>query len=184
MVDISISGSIVADVLNLFVQLLKGILLPFVVNGINKSVPLKIETSINGMIYNSQGLLILEKLGGLGFDFAYTAVPKVSDTQIDFFLNATIFNNSFGIIPPVDGYGDLLIDAGTFDTVQIDISQYTVESMFLTLQESDKLKIYIDDQMIPATSAFNLTTTSLNDLLPGLVDKYGAGLPMGISISS
>lgn len=136
------------------------------------------------MIYNSHGFLVLEKVGGLGIDFAYTAMPKVSDTQIDIYLNGTIFNNSFGLISPMEGYGDLLIDAGTTDTVQVDVSQYMVESLFLTLQESGDLQVYIDDAMIPPTSAFNLTTTSLDELLPGLVEKYGADLPMGIALSS
>lgn len=40
MIDISISGSIIADVVNLFVQLLKGFLLPLVVNSINDKTPL------------------------------------------------------------------------------------------------------------------------------------------------
>jgi hypothetical protein len=133
LVDIDISGSLIADVVNLFIPLVKGFVIPSVVNSINDATPILIEDEINTMLYNSHGLLVLEKLGGLGLDFAYTAVPKVSDTQIDFYVNATIFNNSFGVVPPVDAIGDLLIDFATFDTAQIDISQYTVDSLFLTL---------------------------------------------------
>ncbi len=184
LVDIDISGSIVADVVNLFIPLVKGFLIPSIVDSINDATPVLIESEINTMLYNSHGLLVLEKLGGLGLDFAYTAVPKVSDTQIDFYMNATVFNNSFGVVPPVDTIGDLLIDVATFDTVQIDISQYMVDSVFLTLYESDRLKLEIDNEMIPATSALSLTTSSLEEFLPGLVATYGEDLPMGIKVSS
>lgn len=68
---------------------------------------------MNTIFYNTHGLIVLEALGELGFDFSYTSPPKVSDNQIDFYLNATIFNASFGEISPNEGFGDLLIDTST-----------------------------------------------------------------------
>ena len=38
--------------------------------------------------------------------------------------------------------------------------------------------------MIPATSALSLTTSSLEEFLPGLVAKYGEDVNMGIKVSS
>ncbi len=130
LIDISISGSIVADVLNLFIQLFKGVIVDIMVNAINNQTPAMVTSEVNTLFYDSQGLMMF---GDLGFDFAYTAAPKVWDTQIDMYLNATFFNSSFGVISPNEGFGDLYIDTASNDCVQMDISQYTVESLFLTL---------------------------------------------------
>ena len=178
-IDISISGSITADVLNLFIQLFKGFLVNIIENEINKQTPIMMTSMINTMIYNSHGLLVMEKLGGFGFDFAYTSVPVVSDTQIDLFFNATFLNSSFGLISPNEGFADVLIDPATIDCMQVDISQYTIDSLFLTLHEGGKLSVYLSQALIPA-----LTTTTLEAFLPGLVAKYGDEMPMGIQIST
>ena len=46
------------------------------------------------------------------------------------------------------------------------------------------MKFTIDDSTIPATSAFSLNTTALDDFLPGLVAKYGPDVPMSLLIST
>jgi hypothetical protein len=62
------------------------------------------------------------------------------------------------------------------------MSLYSVESMFLTLYESNKLRLYLDDTVLKPTSGFNFTTTSMEDFLPGLVETYGDNVPMGLLI--
>jgi hypothetical protein len=65
----------------------------------------------------------------------------------------------------------------------MDLSAYSAESFMMTLFDSGDFEILVDEEMIPATSGFSLTTTSLNDFLPGLVDVYG-DQPMEIFISA
>lgn len=178
LVDITISGSIVADIANLFVQLFQDLVLGIIVNNVNAVTPAILSSDVNTFLYNSHGKIVLEALGNLAFDFSYTSPPVISDTQIDIYLNATVFNASFGEISPNEGFGDLLIDTATRENVQIDVSRYMVESVFLTLFESNRLKLMITNELIPATSAFSLTTSSLNVFLPGLVEKYGEDVQM------
>jgi hypothetical protein len=40
------------------------------------------------------GYITLQKLGDISLDFAYDATPIVTEYQIDFFVNGTIFNKS------------------------------------------------------------------------------------------
>lgn len=68
--------------------------------------------------------------------------------------------------------------------MQIDVSRYTVESLFLTLFESNRLHVLLTNDIIPPTSAFSLTTTSLDVFLPGLVAKFGNDVPMTILIAA
>lgn len=127
---------------------------------------------MNTFFYNAGGLLEVDALG-LGVDYSYTAVPVVSDTQIDFYINGTFFSEKFGEIAATGGIGDFYLNTSTSKTVQLEISRYTVESFFLTLFEADKLQLLLTDEMIPPTSTFSLTTTSLEEFLPGLVATYG-----------
>jgi len=66
----------------------------------------------------------------------------------------------------------------------MDLSQYFCESFFYTFYESDRLKFTISNEMLPAAYANMFTTTSLENLLPGLVAKYGDNMPMAIEISA
>lgn len=93
---------------------------------------------------------MLDKLFGIGFDFAYTHLPVVSDTQLDFYLNATIFNSQFGEVSPNEGFGDLILDTTTKGNIQLDISRYTVESFFVSLYETGRLEMTLTNEMIPA----------------------------------
>lgn len=121
-IDISISGSITADVVNLFIQLFKGVVVDIIENIINEQAPAMITSMVNTAFYNTHGVLVFEKLGGFGFDFAYTAAPVVSDTQVDLYFNATFFNNSFGVVAPADMIVDMGIDTATTNMVQLDVS--------------------------------------------------------------
>jgi len=87
--------------------------LNIIVNTVNSAAPPIITSEVNTLFYNTHGLLVIERLGNLGFDFIYTAPAHISDTQVDFYLNGTIFNNSFGVVSPGEGFGDLYIDPAT-----------------------------------------------------------------------
>jgi len=133
MVDITISGSLVADIVDLFIQVFKGLVLNIIVNTVNSAAPPIITSEVNTLFYNMDGRIVIERLGNLGFDFVYTAPATISDTQVVFYVNGTIFNNSFGVVSPGEGFGDLFIDPASSGEVQLDVSQYSVDSLFVTL---------------------------------------------------
>jgi len=138
-----------------------------------------IVSEVNSLIFNSAGLLVIPSTS-FGFDFAYSALPVVTDSQVDVYLNATFFDTVFGVVSPNEGFADLLIDTSTKACVQMDVSQYSIDSLFLTLHEAGILEILIDNTLIPSTSAFSLTTTGLESFFPGLVAAYGEDIPMSI----
>jgi hypothetical protein len=78
-------------------------------------------------------------LDNLAFDFAYTYIPQVSDTQLDFYVNGTIFNATNGEISPNVGFGDLFVNKTTTGNIQLDVSQYSADSFFLTLYQGNWL---------------------------------------------
>ena len=119
---------------------------------------------------------------GLSFDYSYTDPPVISDTQLQLYLNGTFYNNKIGEHCPNEGFATMDIDSSTRGQVQVDFSRYTIESFLLTLFESDKLSILLTEENLPATTSFALTTSSLEDFLPGLVAAYGEDAPMELYI--
>jgi hypothetical protein len=62
------------------------------------------------------------------------------------------------------------------------VSTYDIDGFFNALLEANTIAFPVKSAMIPATAAVQLTTTTLNVLLPGLVSKYGAGLPVDLHV--
>jgi len=57
--------------------------------------------------------LVFKRYGNLGLDIAYDAPPKVSNTQIDLYLNGTVFNASYGEVVPHDTLPDLNVNTSS-----------------------------------------------------------------------
>lgn len=174
-VDISLSGSIMADIADLFVDIFEGLVIDMLESEIEKHAPAIIVQEVNTAFQQSGGQIVIPELGSMAFDYAFTAHPNVSDSQIDVYVNGTVFNATFGEISPNEGFGDLTVDTASKNMVQLDVSQYTADSLMLTLHEAGKLQFKFDNNTIP-----ELTTTFLDGLLPGLVDKYGDNVPMAV----
>jgi len=179
-VDVKIYGSLTADIVNLFIQIFQDLVLDIIMNVTNDEAQRIIEEKTNGFFMEKHGYLTVDALNSLSFDYAYTAAPVISDTQLDLYLNATFFNPSIGEHSPGEGFADMPVDTSTRGQVQMDFSRYTVESFLLTLYESEKLQITLNDDVVPGTRGFTFDTTTLEEYLPGLIDKYGEGVPMEV----
>jgi hypothetical protein len=97
--------------------------------------PALIARNVNAMVAQTNGVVALSILDNLGFDFSYTYIPEVTNSQIDFYVNGTIFNASNGEISPNVGFADLFVNKTTTGTIQLDVSAYTADSLLLTLQQ-------------------------------------------------
>jgi len=60
------------------------------------------------------------------------------------------------------------LDDKSTDNIQVALSVASADSLMMVLHNSGKLSYYLDSDQLP-----ELTTTLLDGLLPGLVDKYG-----------
>jgi hypothetical protein len=62
------------------------------------------------------------------------------------------------------------------------ISTYSIDSLLSSLLEAASIKFWVNAAAIPDTAPFDLTTTTLNALLPGIAAYYGAGLPVDVHV--
>jgi hypothetical protein len=106
-VKITLSGSIVADIADLFVGFFKKTILKAVVKEVDNGIPPLIVSEINTLISQTQGVIVISELGNIAFDFSLDSAPVVSDTQLDLYLNATIFNGSLAESYPSTPIPDL-----------------------------------------------------------------------------
>jgi len=86
--DITLSGTLLADFIDFFVWLLKWIIVPILRDSINSSIPQAVTKSFNAYLASGNGMLDVD-LGQvvgssfvLGVDVAFTAPPVVLGNQL------------------------------------------------------------------------------------------------------
>jgi len=62
------------------------------------------------------------------------------------------------------------------------ISTYSIDSLLSSFLETASLKFWVNAAAIPDTAPFDITTTTVNALLPGIAGYYGANLPVDIRV--
>jgi hypothetical protein len=96
-------------------------------------------------------------------------------------FKALFFDKSIGEEEPAVVIPDMPYHLSThIDKFQTYISAYTIDSFFSSWLEVAAIKGWIRSDEVPAKAPFDITTTSLNVLLPGIMSYYGAGLPVDI----
>jgi|LauGreDrversion4_2_1035121.scaffolds.fasta_scaffold322334_2 hypothetical protein len=127
---------------NLFVQLFKSSIIHLIGNSINSSVPSALKSLIQGKILSSNGVLSLGN--GLAIDLQFPSEPAVTQNTIGLFINATIFNQSRGYKVPNEPVNDVFLNFSSTSQILIDTSRYTVNSLLLTLHDSQFLQFKLD----------------------------------------
>jgi len=79
---VSISGSIVADIANLFVDIFNSLVVSEITKSINNDAPSIAVGEVNTFFKNKNGYLRIPELGNLTVDYAYTRDPFVSDSDV------------------------------------------------------------------------------------------------------
>jgi hypothetical protein len=99
-IDITLSGSLVSKIANIFIPLIKSSIIPQVIDQAKTAIKTGIETTANAdlKLYGNQ--IEIPYLAGVTFDFAQLgAGPKISDTQFNMNLNGTFFDAEDIVVP-------------------------------------------------------------------------------------
>lgn len=62
------------------------------------------------------------------------------------------------------------------------ISTWSIDSLLSSVLEASSIKFWVNAAAIPETAPFDITTTTVNALLPGISGYYGAGLPVDVHV--
>jgi len=73
-----------------------------------------------------------------------------------------------------------IYDTSRPEQFQAYVSAYSVDSFLSSWAEVGTIAGWLNATMIPSNATTQLTTTTLNVLMPGLSDYYGEGLPCDV----
>ncbi len=105
----------------------------------------------------------------------------VTETNIAVGIKGLLFDKLIGEEEPLDVIPDLPYHLSTnIEKFQTYISSYTINSFFSSFLEVAGIKGWIRSASIPEKVPLQLTTTTLNVLLPGIMSYYGAGQPVDV----
>ena len=77
----------------------------------------------------------------------------------------------------------MFLNFSSTSQILVDTSRYTVNSLLLTLQDSQFLQFNLDEKNVgPSLGPKYLNTSYMDSILPGLVERYGRDQPMSINL--
>jgi len=170
-------------------KLIKGLVKKIIKSQINKmlsgSLKKKINESISITIANFPVSAIIDGKT-LALDYEIISSPKIQNGKF-FSLNskALLFNTEIPqtLNPPFNLTADIPDFSDSGKSLELLISDYTVNSALYTLWLSGFLKINIDNSILPPEFPVKLNTTGLDILFNGVSAKYGADKPIEISVA-
>ncbi|CAG9328616.1 unnamed protein product [Blepharisma stoltei] len=180
--DVKFSGNTSADVANWLVGILNQQMIALIEKLTSDSLKDAIDTELNQYL-SSLDLTI--DIGGIGLAINYTLPypPIVTENfiQVDT-LGLIVLKSNPNLSPPIDPPVQLPGFQETGLQIQAYITDYTFNSGFYAAYQSGSLSTVITQSDLP--SQIKLTTTFLNDFLPGIVKVYGPNKPCQLNCSA
>jgi len=179
-VDIKLTGSgAVVRIASIFIPLIKSTILPEIVTQIESQVKTIVATTIDTDLADFGTHFTFPGLGGFSLDYAQlNGGPRVMNKQFAMDLNGTAYNANKIVkskwTPPL--FNSLDIHGKQVGGY---ISDYVLNTMFEAgFSTGYPLNITGVLDLLNIT----LTTTEIELILPGIVAKYGADQPVGLSV--
>jgi len=183
-IDITIHGSLIGDIVNLFTWFFKGT----VANDIEDSMRAALETTApaigSALVAASDGYAYIPFLGDLSniiLDWETPAPNVITATAIEMGTKGLIFERESGKkdfdteIPELPWTDD-----DNNSGFQLFISDYTMDSATDAFFKATSLPFLIKSSYVPSSFPYQLTTSTLDYALPGIEMHYGADLPVDI----
>ena len=86
---------------------------------------------------------------------------------------------------PNEKVNDVHLNFTSSNQSLVDTSRYTVDSVLLTLQDSNVFNLTLDQKILgPIYGPEFLNTTYMEGILPGLIARYGANQPVSVNFAA
>jgi len=178
--DIKFGNDPLGYIANFLISLFKQKLTGTLEQEINKAIKNSGQKAIDKALST---LPIYISFGGipLAVDYSLPSDPLVRSDYVQasaagIFLDTDHPNYSPPVSPPVDLPG---FDANG-KQIQVMLTDYTLNTGLYACYKVGIINYNITSSVIPSSSPIKLDTTSLNDIIPGLVSKYGSSKPCNL----
>ena len=92
-----------------------------------------------------------------------------------------MFDKKFGEEEPAVAIPDMPYHLTShIEKYQAYVSSYSIDAFWSSWLEVATIKGWFNESDLPDWAPFDLTTTTLNALLPGIMSYYGAGQPVDV----
>jgi len=125
-IKISLSGSVIADILDKIVWTFKSVVMTVIQQVINREVPPRLNAILNDVILQSNGFTPL--FDGVGLDFQMPKAPLVTDTSIFVYLNGTLYDMNKGYSVPSTAISALEVNLTDRAQMVVQCSTYSADS--------------------------------------------------------
>lgn len=182
-INIKLWGNLWTDLASLaevfFVGTVAGLIEDVLYATLNTGVPLV----FNSFTKASDGYLPLAIVPNWILDWETPLPFEVTTSNIQVGIRGLAFDKLIGEEEPAVAIPDMPAHLNTrTEGYQTYISTYSIDSIVGSFLECASLKFWVNSASIPDAAPFDLTTTTLNAFLPGILSYYGAGLPVDVRV--
>lgn len=178
-IDIKLTGGLVAKIASALIPLLKGSVIPAVINQVKDQATTLIDTTLDEdlKIYGTQQEIPF--LSGVTADYAQIGGPEfTTDSVFQMAVNGTFFDAQ-DVQTPAGTPASFPLRNANGKEAQISLTDYTINSAlsagFLTQEDLDIT--YLLSQYLNVT----VTTDVIGLVIPEVLTKYGSGQAVSLS---
>jgi hypothetical protein len=182
-INIKLWGNLWTDLASLaevfFVGTVAGLIEDVLYASLNTGVPLAFNTFAKA----TDGYLPLAIVPNWILDWETPLPFEVTTSNIQLGIRGLFFDKELGEEEPAVAIPDMPAHLNTHpEGYQTFISTYSIDSLLSSLLETAAIKFWVNSAAIPDTAPFDITTTTVNALLPGIAGYYGGNLPVDIRV--
>lgn len=178
--NITIEGDFIFKIISDVKSLFLGPVREGINNYLKIALKAEIPALVNGLLNSTNGTVSLYE--GLDLDISIPYVPIVNSRNIEIGMKGLFFSENAGELDKDEPPAMPKTDPYHKSELQLFLSTYMINSLTSALLETQKIDITLDGSVVPASLPVKLTTTYLEEVFPGLVEKYGADRPMKIQL--
>ena len=178
-IDIHMHGNIWTDLTSLFEVFFKGTVIGDIEDTAEAALNSGIPLIGNTLMTKLDGYFPITDYWIADWETPYQAV--ITDTKFAIGCKGLMFDNRFGELEPTIAIPDMpYYDSSRSELYQAYVSAYSIDGFFSSFISVFGIDGWANSTMIPQEAALSLTTTTVDLLLPGIVDYYGVDLPVDI----
>lgn len=180
-IDIHLHGNIWTDFGSLFEVFFKGTVISMIEDTAEAAMNTGIPLIGNTIMTKLDGYFPVPIVPNWVVDWETPQPAIVTDSYFAVGVKGLMFDKLIGEEDP----GVLAPDMPYYDSTrpeqyQAFLSSYTIDAFFSSFLEVEGIHAWVNSTEIPSGVPLGLTTSSLDILLPGLSDHYGADLPVDV----
>jgi hypothetical protein len=180
-INIKIWGNIWSDIASLFEVFFVGTVADLIEQAIIWGTGTEIPAIANAWIQKTDGYFPIPIYPYWTLDWETDKRVEVTDTYFEVGVKGLFFDKQLGETEPTAPIPVMPVyDTSRPEKFQAYVSAYSVDSFLSSWSEVGSIDFWFNATEVPANATANLTTTTLNILMPGIADAYGEGLPCDV----